>query len=102
MPFSVGDGVLSGDELAAAQQGAAAAVAADPSATLAGITVPQDIRESMAELRRPTGQLRACRWLLVAAAYSLAGAGLYHTAPEALFVKKPPFSSRFVPTSYRR
>ena len=25
-----------------------------------------------------------------------------HTAPEAPFVKTPPFSSRFVPTSYRR
>ena len=25
-----------------------------------------------------------------------------HTAPEAPFIKKPPFSSRFLPTSYRR
>ena len=76
MPFSVGDGILSDDELAAQQAAAAATVGDDPYANLAGITVPQDIRESMAELRRPTGQLRACRWLLVAAAYSLAGAGL--------------------------
>ena len=76
MSFSVGDGVLAGDELAAQQGTAAAAVGDDAYANLAGITVPQDIRESMAELRRPTGQLRACRWLLVAASYTLAGVGL--------------------------
>ena len=84
MSFSVGDGVLTDDELTA-QQEAAAAVANNPYANLAGITVPQDIRESMAELRRPTGQLRACRWLLVAAAYSLAGAGLCYGMWELYF-----------------
>ena len=41
-----------------------------------GELVPEDLRQSIAELRRPRGIVRACRWLLVAAAYSLAGAGL--------------------------
>ena len=65
-------------EPTAAESGAALGAAVE--------LLPDDLRESYAQVRRePGGALvRACRWLAVVAAYALAGAALYY-AMDALY-----------------
>jgi len=49
------------------------------------IGVPDDMRQSFAELREPDGRARAGRWLLVAVAYALAGVALWLAMLELYF-----------------
>ena len=52
---------------------------------LSAAVVPDDVRQSLAELREPGGLGRAARWLLVIVVYSALGAGLWLGMLELYF-----------------
>eukprot|EP01045_Picozoa_sp_COSAG04_P026861 COSAG04_NODE_3817_length_2498_cov_49.315364_2_plen_93_part_01 len=47
--------------------------------------LPEDVRQSLAELRQPGGCARAARWLLVALLYAALGVGLWYGMLELYF-----------------
>ena len=52
---------------------------------LSAAVVPDDVRQSLAELREPGGLGRAARWLFVIVVYSALGAGLWYGMRELYF-----------------
>eukprot|EP01045_Picozoa_sp_COSAG04_P002969 COSAG04_NODE_116_length_25104_cov_94.064907_9_plen_634_part_00 len=63
---------------------------ADPGSGALDI-LPDDLRQSMAELRRPQGQARACRWLFVAAVFLVASVFFVSEMTELYFGSLPEY-----------
>ena len=64
--------------------------------------VPDDVRQSLAELREPGGYARAARWLLVIVVYATLGAGLWYGMRELYFGGVLPACETFVPAQIQR